>query len=342
MKILLLANPVAGKGRGGRAAARLVRRLEDRGHEVRTAFTTGPGDAGRCLRELGAGAAAADDRIVVVGGDGTLNEVVNALADPARVPLVQLAVGTANMLARDLGLPRRPAAVARLLETGTVRRIDLGRIGRERFAMNVSCGFDAMVVEEIRARRRGTLGFRGYLVPIARSLRRYREPRLAVSLDGGAPRSAALVLVSNLRNYGGLFSITANARCDSGRFEVCLFARARRRDLVRYALGGLLRRVGRLSGVETVGAGRVRIESAEPVAVQVDGDARGTTPVEIRVEPGALAMVVPTGGRRSPRGVPKRPQASENGGSGRPGRRVGERHPESDPRIPSMSDHRDG
>lgn len=292
MKVLLLANPIAGKGRGRAAAERLVALLERAGHEVRLHFTEGPGDAARILGELGE--AVGDlDRIGVVGGDGSLNEVVGGLADPGRVPVVQLAVGTANMLARELGLPRRPEGVAAVLEAGAVRRIDLGRIDGGRFVMNASCGFDAMVTHEIAGRRHGTLGFRGYLLPILRTLLRYREPRLAVSLDGGPPRRTGLVLVSNLRNYGGLFSFTDRASVDSGHLDVCLFERARRRDLVRYALAGLRHRVASLSGVEIVAATRVRIESAEPVAVQADGDARGTTPVELRLEPAALAVVAP-------------------------------------------------
>jgi YegS/Rv2252/BmrU family lipid kinase len=236
---------------------------------------------------------------VIVGGDGTLNEAVNGLPDPGAVPLVHLAVGTANMLARDLRLPRRPRAVAALVERGDPRRIDLGRANGRGFLMNASCGFDAMVTETIRARRSGALGFHAYPLPILRTLRRYREPRLEVRLDGGEPVAAALVIVSNLRNYGGLFVAADRARCDSGHLDVVLCRRARRRDLVRYLAAALLRRVSRLEGVAYRSASRITIDAQEPVAVQIDGDHAGTTPLEIEVEPAAVPIVAPSAGYSS-------------------------------------------
>ncbi|MGH0034895.1 MAG: diacylglycerol/lipid kinase family protein [Myxococcota bacterium] len=317
MKVLVLSNPVAGKGRGERAARVLVERLEARGHGVERFDTHGPGDARRRAAERTA-SLGPSDRIVVVGGDGTLNEVVNGLPDPGRVPIVQLAVGTANMLARELGWPRRLralAALVALVEEGEVRRIDLGRIGPgggQRFVMNASCGFDAMVTRRIREARRGTLGFRGYVRPVLGVLRRYQEPRLRVRVDDDPPREGALVLVSNLRNYGGLFRFTERARCDSGHLDIRLFHRARPVDLVRYGCAGLLRCSAGLRGSEALAARRVRIESAtrEPVPVQLDGDAWGTTPVEIEVAPAALAVVTPPGGR------PARPGRDESGARG--------------------------
>jgi len=234
----------------------------------------------------------APDRIVVVGGDGTLNDVANALPDPGAVPLAQLALGTANMLARDLHLPRTPGGVAALVDEGVVRRIDLGRANGRRFLMNASCGFDARVVEAL-ARRRGALGFRGYARPILEALRGYREPRLAVRIDGQAPRAAGLCIVTKVRNYGGIFRLADGARCDSGSFVACLFERARVRDLPRIAAAGLAGRVGRLRGVGFHEARAVRIEAPDPAPYQVDGDWRGTTPLEITVEPRALPILAP-------------------------------------------------
>jgi YegS/Rv2252/BmrU family lipid kinase len=291
MRILVVANPVAGAGRGGSEADRLVPLLEERGHRVDLAFTGGPGDARRSVAERVR--AEPPDRIVVVGGDGTLNEVVNGLPDPAALPVAQLAVGTANMLARELGLPRRAEGVVDVLERGELRRIDVGRANGRRFLMNVSCGFDAMVVESIASRRSGILGFHAYVRPILEGLGRYREPRLAVRLDAGEARPAALVIVSNLQNYGGLFSVSDRASCDSGHFVVCVCRRARRRELVGYLLAAFMRRLSRVRGVEIATAKRIVIESHEPVAIQIDGDYAGTTPLEIDLEPARVAIAVP-------------------------------------------------
>ena len=100
--------------------------------------------------------------------------------------------------------------------------------------------------------------------------------------------------MSNIRNYGGLFSITDRARCDSGHLDVCVFPRAGVRDLLRYARAARAARVSRLDGVEYRTGRRVRIASPEPVPVQVDGDHWGETPVDIDLEPSVVPILVPS------------------------------------------------
>ena len=210
--------------------------------------------------------------------------------------LAHLALGTANMLARDLKLPRDPEGVAELVESGATRRIDLGRIGERRFVGNVGVGFDALIVREIGRTRRGVLGYRSYVGPILRSLADYRPPQLEVRIDGEEPRACSWVIVSNLRNYGGLFEVSDRAGCDSGRLELCVFERARRTDLVRYFVAGMRGRLTRARGVSFHAARRVRI-SGDEVPVQVDGDTWGTTAAELEIQPAAASILVPTDAR---------------------------------------------
>ena len=151
MRVLVIGNPVSGGGRSGRLLERLVRSLEQKGHAVDVFLTEGAGEARRRAEQLEAGA----DRLVVVGGDGTLNEVLNGLPDPSRIPLTQLATGTANLLAHDLRLPFSVSGMTRLLENGSVRRLDMGLARDRRFLLVVSAGFDAMVTHEVQANRSG-------------------------------------------------------------------------------------------------------------------------------------------------------------------------------------------
>jgi diacylglycerol kinase family enzyme len=244
------------------------------------------------------------DCIVAVGGDGTLNDILNALPDPGRVPIAQLGMGTANCLARELGIPRHPAGVAKLVVGGALRRIDLATANGRRFFGNASCGFDARIVHRIAARRSGTLGMRAYVRPGFESLRGYREPQLAVHLEGGEVVRGGLVIASNLRNYGGLFTLSETAACDSGTLELVVFERARIWDLVRLPLAGALGRLQQAHGVVYRRVQRATIvsEGAESVPVQVDGDARGETPLELFLEPRAVPIVVPpdqASGRRN-------------------------------------------
>jgi len=292
MRVLVIVNPISGRGAAVDAARRLGLQLLRRGHRVEQRVTRGAGDAERFARE----SAQSFDRIVIAGGDGTLNEVLNGLPDPLRVPVAHLALGTANLLARDLHLPRDPDAVAELVESDVTRRIDLGRIGERRFVGNVGVGFDALIVREIGRMRRGVLGYRSYVGPILRSLAEYRPPQLEVRIDGGESRACGWVVVSNLRHYGGLFKISDRASCDSGRLELCVFERAKGTDVVRYFVAGMRGRLTRARGVSFHAARSVRI-SGDEVPVQVDGDTWGTTPVELEIQPAAASILVPTDAR---------------------------------------------
>jgi YegS/Rv2252/BmrU family lipid kinase len=291
VKILVVVNPIAGGGAAARGAERVARLLESRGHGVEYFSARSPEETAERVRQRESEASL--DRIVVAGGDGTVNDVVNGLEDPSRVPLAHLAHGTANMLARELRIPRDPGALAALVERGSSRRLDLGRAGDRRFLLVVSSGFDAMVTRAVSRARRGTLGYPGYARPILEALRHYRAPRLRVSVDTAAPLSGALAVVSNIRNYGGIFSVADHARPDSGVLDVCVFRGEGRADLVRYALAAGARRVSRLADVTYRTGRRIVIEAREPTAVQIDGDYRGTTPLTIEVEPLVVPVLAP-------------------------------------------------
>ena len=291
MKLLVIANPTAGSGRGRARTGRLVRALEARGHAVELFATRAPGDARRRVAEC----EGTIDRIVAAGGDGTLNEVVNGLADPSATPLAPLALGTANMLAVALGVPRDPEQLAEVIDRGTVRRIDLGCVGTTRFLGVVGVGFDALVTEEVRRARHGPLGYHRYALPILRALRRYRLPRLDARLDGGAPIACGFAIVANLPNYGGLFTVTPAARTDSGHLDVCLIRDATIRGLLRIVWPARRGTLAARSDVVVTTATHIAIDSAgpEPVSVQVDGDAWGVTPIEITLTPRIVPMLVP-------------------------------------------------
>jgi YegS/Rv2252/BmrU family lipid kinase len=285
----VIGNPIAGGGRARSCIGRLVALLDERGHDVEAFLTREAGEAG-------ARAELVDDeieRLVVVGGDGTLNEVVNGLRDPSRVPLVQLPTGTANVLAHDLGLPCTPEGTADLVETGAVFRIDLGLAGRRRFLLMLSAGFDALVTREVRSRRTGRLGYLGYARPILRALRDYAPPRLRVSVDGAEPLPCGLVIASSTRNYGGLFSISRTAGPDSGHLDVCLLAAKSRRSLLEIGARALAGGIAEQSDVvHRVGRG-VSISADEPVPVEIDGDYAGTTPITAQLLPRVVPVLVP-------------------------------------------------
>lgn len=300
MNILVIGNPISGGGRAGRRATRLAKRLEARGHEVEICFTEKAGDAtARASRVEGDA-----DRIVIVGGDGTVNEVVNGLRDPTRIPLALLGTGTANILAHEMNYPYTPEAVARLVESEETREVDLGRAGGRRFLAVVSSGFDALVTQVIAESRTSTLGYLGYAKPILKALGSYHPPDLTVRV-GNEEIRGGLVIVSNTRNYGGLFTMAESARCDSGYFDVLVLERATYLPMIRSAIGGLLGGgISRMNGVVHRTGMEVEIVSAQPAPVEIDGDFSGETPIEIGMDGGRVPFVVAEGGLTTPRAAP--------------------------------------
>jgi diacylglycerol kinase (ATP) len=269
MRIVIIGNPISGRGAAGGVVRDLDRRLRGRGHALDVRWTVATGDAERLAATYGRDA----DRVVVAGGDGTLREVFAGLGDSARI--VPMASGTANMLARELRIPKRRDALVALIEGDRERRVDVG--------------FDAIVTEAIARDRRGVLGYRAYWAPIWRIARHYRPPRLRVWLDDAAePLRCGFMIASNVRHYGGIMRLSRRARVDSGEFEVCLASPASTAHLLAlgpFALTGTLHRA---PGFETRWATRVRVESEDggAVPVEVDGDSFGVTPIDVVLRPG--------------------------------------------------------
>jgi len=312
MKLLIIGNPIAGGGKARPRIEELVRRLTEAGHHVEARLTTKAGDA-----KAWAGQVPADiDRLIVAGGDGTLNEVLNGLVDPSRTPIVQMPVGTANVLVRELKLPWRPEGVAKLVETGRVMRVDLceargtpnGRSvpapGEEsennlpwrRFLVVMSTGFDAMVIEDIHRTRKGKLGFFGYMKPILRTMWRYAVPKVCVRVDGGEAMEGAMVVIANASNYAGLFCVADKARMDSGVLDVCVLPHGSVVSLMWYAFAAWRRKLSAVAGVRCVQGAHVTISCDRELPVELDGELFGPTPVEVRLTPGVVPIVVPDEG----------------------------------------------
>ncbi len=288
-RVLLIGNPIAGRGRSERSIDQFVRKMRERGCEIEMFLTKLSGDAKHRAQRIEPDI----ETLIVAGGDGTLNEVVNGLSDPSRVPIGLLPLGTANILAHELAIPKKPEAAAKAIEEGKVRWLDMGLANDHRFLMVASAGIDALVTQEVKGARGKKLGYWGYVLPVFRALARYRVPDLRVTTDDREGVHGAFVLVSNTKNYGGIFTFADRACCDSGHLDVCVFPGGTFFALVWYYFAALGGRVSKKTNVNYLTAKRVRIESWEPVPVQVDGDVFGTTPVHIEIRPSSVPIIVP-------------------------------------------------
>ncbi len=287
-RALVVVNPIAGRGAAQRCLPRLEKGLRDSGLEPTVAATAAPGDAEAMARDL----APDHDLVVVVGGDGTLNEVLNGLG--ADRPLALFPVGTGNVVAKELRLPRRIGAFCRMIAGGRERVLDVGSASGRRFLAFVGAGFDALVAARMAQRRTGAIRMADYVGLVLSSLATYDFPRITVTVDGAAPvASRGFALVSNVRSYGGPFVITPAAKYDDGQLDVCVLPRASRARYAWTMLGLIARLPAALVGARHLRGRRVRLEADREVHYQVDGDPAGTLPVEIQLLERKARLVVP-------------------------------------------------
>jgi YegS/Rv2252/BmrU family lipid kinase len=299
-RVKIIVNPVSGKGMALRRAEAVAETLRTLGCEVDLQQTRQGGDARRLAADsLGFSAVAA------TGGDGTVNEVLNGLPidAPSGAPsLAMIPSGTANVLAKELRLPRRTDELARLLGEGKETAWDLGveRESGRRFLLFASAGFDAHVVHLFHATRTGPIRMWQYAWWGLKSLLQYDVPRISVELDGQKiADDASWVLVSQVANYGGPLVLTADARPGRGTFEVMIHRRRGRWDVVTLLWSATMAWLfgGRCKGADLRfhAAKRVRLSSADGrrVPLQVDGDPGGQLPADLELIAGAIRIAAP-------------------------------------------------
>lgn len=293
----MIHNPTAGQ-RGARRLRAVLEVLEQRfGVEATVRATTGRGDAEAMARTVAPGAF---DAVVAAGGDGTVNEVVNGLgasSGGAPVPLGIVPLGTANVLAHELGLPSDPEGMGTVLAVGQAQPVHLGVANGRCFAMMAGAGFDARVVERVAPRLKRLIGKGAYAVETLVQLADYRGTRYRVTVDG-VTEEVASVIVAKGRFYAGRFVCAPEARLADPSLHVCLFRETGRWNAIRYIWGVVADRLPRLPDYRVVPARRIVIEAPVGAAVQGDGDIIARLPVEITPSPWVLPVLAgPASGR---------------------------------------------
>jgi diacylglycerol kinase (ATP) len=286
-RVLVIYNPVAGTRQRRRFGATL-RHLTMAGCTVTVRETGAVGAAGTLART------ALDedqDVIVAAGGDGTINEIINAVAGTSAV-LGLIPLGTANVLAAEIGLPADPRGIAEVIAHGRPRPIYLGTVGNRRFTMMASFGFDAHAVDRVSLPLKRRLGKIAYVASALGAWLRHRDVRFSLLIDGRAA-SAASVVVANGHYYAGRFQCAPDARLEDPRLHVCLLERPGRWNLLRYALALGAGQLSRLSDVQIVPAQVVRVTAPAGEPIQADGDIVGETPAEFRVSTERLNLLMP-------------------------------------------------
>jgi diacylglycerol kinase (ATP) len=290
-RLLVIYNPAAGR-KPGRRLAEVLAHLHGLGSTVVLRETAARGDAEAIAR---AADPAEFDAVAAAGGDGTINEIVNGLATSA-LPLVVLPLGTGNVLANELGLPRDARRLAELAAFGEAAPIWTGQIGSRHFVMMAGIGFDAAVVaglDEALKRRIGKLAFvREILV----QLWRYDGPRYRIVCDG-VEHEVASAVVAKGHFYAGRFVLAPAARIDDSALHVVLFRRSGRGAALLYLAAMGLGLAHRLPSVTIMRTTELTFLGPPGLPVEGDGDILAHLPVTVRVSDQPLRVVRPA--RRS-------------------------------------------
>jgi diacylglycerol kinase (ATP) len=300
---LLIHNPNAGNGgKGRRIMLDEARRIfASGGIEVDLMETIGPGDATEIARR------AVDEGrqlVIACGGDGTLNEIVNGLAAQKighRVPLALLPGGTANVLAKELDLPWDIPSAAEKLVRGKVKEVALGlatpleQPEKKKYFLSVGgAGPDGMIVYSIDLDLKARLGILAYWWQGVREVFRYQFPHFRV-VTGDEKLDASLVIVGRTKNYGGPFKITTGADLYEDQFEVMALTTQSGLRYLSYLPSLWLGDLRETEGVHFWKAETLVCEplDKDPLYAQVDGEPLARLPVEFKIIPRALKLLVP-------------------------------------------------
>ena len=296
VRICVIFNPAA----KGDKARRFRRHLDEIAAQSALKLTTGPGEA----RPLAAQAVAEGfDIVVAAGGDGTVNEVLNGLGDVPdgfeRARLGLLPLGTVNVFARELDLPRNVVKAWHTLLKGNEARIDLprveygqnGAVRRRYFAQMAGAGLDARAVELVNWEIKKRTGPLAYVWAGIQALAGVQAKIIAKI--SSAQAEGELVLIGNGRLYGGDYRIFPNADLRDGLLDLCVFPRINWLTLARCGPSLLLRGCLPRSAAMVHQAAEFTLEAPATTPFEVDGELVGHLPAKFSVERSRLRVIVP-------------------------------------------------
>lgn len=316
-EVLILTNPTAGAGPKHYELQRLVAGLHR--WRLKGRLVTDRSEITQLADELHrAGRLRA---VVSAGGDGTAAETLNRTSPG--IPIALFPLGTENLLARYLEMPRQPEEMAEVIAAGTIIRHDVGNASGRLFAIMIGCGFDAEVVRRVHLERDGHITRLNYLKPIWESIRSYDYPEMRISYElagangdagsglaqeaAGQPAEnghqlpagnwttiqARFAFVVNVPRYALGLRFVPEAVADDGRLDLCAFRQGSFFHGLWYLGNLLIDKHRRLPDCTVRAVRRLRIESDGVVPYELDGDASGFLPLDVQIEPNRLTLVVP-------------------------------------------------
>ncbi|MCC7292027.1 MAG: diacylglycerol kinase family lipid kinase [Phycisphaerales bacterium] len=300
--ILIIANPVSGRGRRrrGHPAETATRALREAARQVELRYTQAGGDAEAFTRSAIVESPGRFGCVAACGGDGTVQQVAHVLADlraelgdetPA---LGLIPAGRCNDLASALGLRLGPAEAARVIAEGRAMALDLGRVNGRHYCTVATMGFDAAVSRFVDGMKMPLTGTPAYLYGALRVLMRYASPQVSMEGDFGS-RSGRLFMVStaNTATYGGAIPVAPRASPTDGLLDVCILDDAPKLRLVRTLLKVIAGKHEERKGVHLLRTRSLHITADRPLELWADGERVAETPAKLEAAASAIRIFVP-------------------------------------------------
>ncbi len=293
---ILIANPTAGSyTQNADEISNTISFMRSHGWQAELKLTQAAGDARRLARE----AVEQGIKVVIaIGGDGTINEVIQELAG-SETALGVIPSGTVNVWAREVGIPLDFPGARDVLIGGQTRRIDLGKINDDYFLLMVGIGIDGEVTQAVEKKTAKRFGVLGYLFVGTWLGLGYPAFRATLQMDDHVIKTNPIqIIIGNTQLYAGAIKYTWQAKCDDGLLDICIVRKHSIPGRIMIGISFLLRRKERTQLVHYETARAIKIHTRKSVAFQIDGDPKGYTtdgpiPTIVNVVPGALKVIVP-------------------------------------------------
>lgn len=286
-RALFLVNPRARSGAEG--ADEIEARLRGLGFELVVEPAEDPSRFAELIRRhIGK-----VDRVIVGGGDGTLHAAVQHLVEPG-LPIGIIPLGTANNLARTLGIPFDLEGACQVIAEGHRRPIDLGRVNERYFCTTASLGMSVQITEELTADAKRKWGPVAYAMAATRVIRRAHPFHADIAWEGGTRHTRTVqIVVGNGHYYGAALSVAEDATIDDARLDLYSLETWHWWELLKLAPSIKRGTHGKRREVETLRAPAFMIRTRRPMPIDLDGELGAETPAEFRVVPRALEVFVP-------------------------------------------------
>ncbi|MBL8149991.1 MAG: diacylglycerol kinase family lipid kinase [Blastocatellia bacterium] len=288
---LVIYNPKSGRSRERSAGIEeFLRLLAKKSIRAEVRATEQAGHASILAREA---VEQGFDLIVANGGDGTLNEVLQGIVGSSTA-LAVWPGGTANVVALDLKLPRKPDQIVELIASDSKKRVNVGRAGSRYFFFTAGIGLDAEIINRVSSELKKQIGKGAFWLAGFSHLIKWEPTTIFLEIDG-KEYEGTFVVIGKSFGYGGTLSLTPHARLDDPHLDVCIFSGKSKLQYLNYLVAAIQKEQLKMEGVTYLKTEHVKATSTKPLPIQVDGEVVCTLPTEFEVVKNAVTLYVPNG-----------------------------------------------